>query len=373
MKRKYNLGDETAITLRKDNQQEDNTQITLKKQKPTSLVQANDLPPRTSSLPSPIVKLEGHQSEIYICKFSSSGNLLASGGFDKYIYLWEIPNNGVDLPINSAILKGHSNAVLDIDHFPLSENKLISCSADQTVILWDLQKMKKIRTFKEHSEIVNSCHANLKNSNLFISGGDDSNIYFYDQREKNVIKKLKMKYPIFSLQFLDEDFLFVSGIDHSIPCYDLKMDKIIYQLNNGHVDSITDIKLSNDSNFLLSTSWDNTCRIWDVRPVTFSNNRCVKALIQPNSSQTTILEKKTLLKSSWYKRNDTFGNANQFIANGYENDVMIWNTTNRELIYQLPGHLGIVNCVDFHPKEPIIASCSADKSIYLGEVDLKSY
>ena len=32
------------------------------------------------------------------------------------------------------------------------------------------------------------------------------------------------------------------------------------------------------------------------------------------------------------------------------------------------GHAGSVNEVVFHPKEPIVGSCSSDKNIYLGEL-----
>jgi len=40
------------------------------------------------------------------------------------------------------------------------------------------------------------------------------------------------------------------------------------------------------------------------------------------------------------------------------------------LVYELPGHTGSVNAVDFHPDEPIILSGSSDKKIYLGEIDI---
>jgi Prp8 binding protein len=36
----------------------------------------------------------------------------------------------------------------------------------------------------------------------------------------------------------------------------------------------------------------------------------------------------------------------------------------------LPGHRGCVNDVQFSPNEPIIASCSNDRTIFLGELQL---
>lgn len=39
-----------------------------------------------------------------------------------------------------------------------------------------------------------------------------------------------------------------------------------------------------------------------------------------------------------------------------------------EVEYALPGHKGSVNEVVFHPKEPIVGSCSNDRTIFLGEL-----
>ena len=48
--------------------------------------------------------------------------------------------------------------------------------------------------------------------------------------------------------------------------------------------------------------------------------------------------------------------------------VYVWNSSTRQIEYKLPGHNGSVNDAVFHPKEPIIASASSDKQIYLGEL-----
>lgn len=33
--------------------------------------------------------------------------------------------------------------------------------------------------------------------------------------------------------------------------------------------------------------------------------------------------------------------------------VYVWDSVTQRILYRLPGHLGSVNDVDFHPKEPI--------------------
>jgi WD40 repeat protein len=48
--------------------------------------------------------------------------------------------------------------------------------------------------------------------------------------------------------------------------------------------------------------------------------------------------------------------------------VYVWNANSCSLQYKLPGHSGSVNQVIFHPKEPIIASASSDRNIFMGEL-----
>lgn len=58
----------------------------------------------------------------------------------------------------------------------------------------------------------------------------------------------------------------------------------------------------------------------------------------------------------------------QVTAGSADRMVNIWDVATRKLLYKLPGHGGSVNDATFHPKEPIIASASSDKKLYLGEL-----
>ena len=43
---------------------------------------------RTSRLQAPIMLLTGHAGEVSTMKFSPGGEIVASGSFDKHIFLW---------------------------------------------------------------------------------------------------------------------------------------------------------------------------------------------------------------------------------------------------------------------------------------------
>lgn len=65
---------------------------------------------RTSSLFAPIVALTGHEGEIFACKFSPDGSILASAGFDRKIFLWNVYGECE----NWACLVGHTGGITDL-------------------------------------------------------------------------------------------------------------------------------------------------------------------------------------------------------------------------------------------------------------------
>ena len=73
---------------------------------------------------------------------------------------------------------------------------------------------------------------------------------------------------------------------------------------------------------------------------------------------------KQLLRCHWSS------DGSQVTAGSGDRNVYVWDAASRKLMYKLPGHTGSVNEVVFHPKEPIIASASSDRTIFLGELML---
>ena len=124
----------------------------------------------------------------------------------------------------------------------------------------------------------------------------------------------------------------------------------------GHGDSVTGMALNAEGTFLLTNSMDNTLRIWDVRPFAPAN-RCTKVL---TGHQHTF--EKHLLKCAWSK------DGRRVTAGSGDRMVCVWDVHAHKLEYRLPGHTGSVNEAVFHPEQPIVASASSDKTLYLGEI-----
>ncbi len=126
----------------------------------------------------------------------------------------------------------------------------------------------------------------------------------------------------------------------------------------GHSDTITSLDLSPDGQQLLSNSMDSTLRIWNV------------ATFAPVNRQIRVLRgaahgfEKNSIRARWSP-------DGRFVIGGSaERTVLIWDADNGKVKQNLGGHHGVVNDVDFHPTENVIASGSTDRTVLLGEVVL---
>jgi Prp8 binding protein len=192
-----------------------------------------------------------------------------------------------------------------------------------------------------------------------VSGGDDANILLWDQRVRTSVHAIKSAYAVTAVAFSeDAQTVFSGGLDEKISAWDLRMDGggAVYELM-GHTNTVTGLALSPDGTSLLSNGMDSQLHCWDVRPYANPNERLVKTFVAHKHDF-----HKNLLKCAWSPDGEkvSCGSSDQV--------VHIWDVDSSEELYHLPGHRGCVNEVDFHPTEPIVGSCSSDKSIFLGEI-----
>lgn len=145
----------------------------------------------------------------------------------------------------------------------------------------------------------------------------------------------------------------------------------------GHTDTVTSLRVSPDSQSLLSHSMDTTVRTWDIRPFA-PTERHIRTF-----DGTTAGVEQNLLRASW----DSEGK--KIAAASGDGTVVVWSNETGKLMYKLPGHRGVVNCAEFAPgKDPIceftiafvlfrhrnflitliVLSASSDRTMLLGEL-----
>ena len=124
------------------------------------------------------LQLTGHAGEVLTIRYNDSTTLLASGGMDKLVFLWDCR----DSYSNVSTLKSHTNAITSIDWN--YSDRLMSASADRSVCNWDVENGRVVRKYRGHTSIVHGVACPRKTRDLIGSVGDDGILRIWESRSK---------------------------------------------------------------------------------------------------------------------------------------------------------------------------------------------
>ena len=258
---------------------------------------------------------------------------------------------------------------------PLS--KLVSCSKDKKIKIWDADTHEYIATLEGHKERVFSLEP-LWNRRL-ASGCDDGIIKIWDTI-KNVCLKtfVAHKYSVTCMKSLTASTI-VSGSYQDIKIWNVDNGRCVKTFL-GHTDWVRSLIRFNDIT-LVSCSEDKTIKMWYL-----DTGACFKTIYQSNEVYCVILLPNGQLASGsrdrliniWdiesYKCIATLRGhsmsvwrlqlleSGELVSCSTDESIKIWDLNRFTCICTLIGHIGPVRAIKVGPNKMLI-SCSDDGTI----------
>ena len=137
----------------------------------------------TAQAPGKPTFLEGHTEIVVRVKFSPDGKTLASSSSDDTIRLWD-----VEKLKETGKLEGHTDNTVGLAFSP-DGRILASSSLDKTIRLWDLEKKKRIRTLRGHKDGVIALSAS-PDGKLLASASLDATVRIWKVRSGKLIETI---------------------------------------------------------------------------------------------------------------------------------------------------------------------------------------
>jgi len=264
---------------------------------------------------------------------------------------------------NTLSLRGHKNGVLSVAWLPRAHGDLlVTASADTTGGVWDAEAGVRLRTLAGHSRIVNDVSPARSGAPLVVSASDDCTARVWDARSRTAVATLRgERFPLLACAFAgDAGSVFLGGVEGRIRQHDLRKvggsaatSSVLLTLE-GHTECVSGLAVSPDGTHLLSFAFDNTCRMWDVRPFAPAGRagRVLHGAV--NNFELNAI------RCAWAPGGDVVA------AGSADRRACIWDVETGGLRV-LGGHLGVATCVAFSPTQPVFASAGTDKKAWVGE------
>ena len=176
-----------------------------------------------------IKQLIGHDAAVNVAKFSKSGKLLATGGDDAQILIWDIEN----LKINNfspIVLSSHTAKIVDID-FSRDEKEIASAGWDHTIKIWDIETGQLKKSIIGHEGPVNAVNFTADGKKLF-SAGYDGTIRLWDITDGFEIRTLiDNGWGVNVLKMHeDKDLIIYGTIDGLMKVQTLQTGEVLFEL-----------------------------------------------------------------------------------------------------------------------------------------------
>uniref|UniRef100_A0A8C3YUA9 Autophagy related 16 like 1 n=1 Tax=Catagonus wagneri TaxID=51154 RepID=A0A8C3YUA9_9CETA len=200
---------------------------------------------------------DAHDGEVNAVQFSPGSRLLATGGMDRRVKLWEVFGEKCEF---KGSLSG-SNAGITSMEFDSAGSYLLAASNDFASRIWTVDDYRLRHTLTGHSGKVLSAKFLLDNARI-VSGSHDRTLKLWDLRSKVCIKTVFAGSSCNDI-VCTEQCVMSGHFDKKIRFWDIRSESIVREMEL--LGKITALDLNPERTELLSCSRDDLLKIIDLR------------------------------------------------------------------------------------------------------------
>lgn len=288
------------------------------------------------------INLGGEHDKVYDFSFSKDGTLLLAPINDEIrVYKTE------DFSLLRSIAINQRTPILAMD-INYSGNRMLTCAADSSLILWDLDDDNDIAAYRDSFLITSAKFS--PDDKLLAVVTDDHRIIILDLENFSPIQILSYHIKdITDIEFIDSTHLISCSADHQIIIWDILTGSPV-NLWTASKNWIRDISINKDKSRMASCGDDGRIKLWDISDI--SN---VKELANNKVCH------------NWLMTCD-FYDKDTYVVSGHNKKVTI-NSPRVKYSYKIDSY---VNKVSFFPNRNELSMVVATQDAGLLVVDSKS-
>ncbi len=284
--------------------------------------------------------LIGHSENIIYAEFDWKGERLVSCSHDHTVRVWNLKKEEELIVIHNLSFFASISRDGQYIAYPSISN--------DSIVIRNIESGKELLALKGHNKQVESIVFN-DDGKYILSSSKDGTVRLWDTLKGDELQVFNQSSPVES-SIISEDNQYIASLlsDGTIRLQAINSNPNGV-ITKGHDHRVTFVSFSINDKMIVSASEDSTIRIWDA-----SSGK----------------ELKTLTGHSLRVSSVSFGKSgNHIISSSWDGSIIIWDCQTWEKDKVLRGHSSIVSSAFFSPTENYVVSASFDHTVRIWRVN----
>jgi WD40 repeat protein len=295
--------------------------------------------------------IAGHSGFVQSVAFSPDGKTLASGSTDETIKLWDV-TTGRFLQVFRATTAPEDNAftrlfpdahIYSVKFSP--DGKLLACGgSDGTVRLWDVASGKQIATFAGLDTAKDVFAVTFSPNGRMLAAADSSGkIKIWNVATRAVLMTLDHAAEVYSIAFSPEELTLASGgDDKAVKLWNVQSGQLLRTLT-GHNTFVGDIAFNADGTILASAGGKDSIKGFPKNKGSETDHYDAMVKLWDVASGQELRTLKGIYPVAFAP------NGKTLVSGIVPNRIKLWNVSSGEEIGTLTGHIYLVRSISFSP------------------------